>query len=151
MRLLVSACLLGCACRYDGGSKPCKAALALAKKHELVPVCPEQLGGLPTPRTPSERVGARVLSKNGADVTDAFHRGADAACHLARLYGARLALMKARSPSCGAGTIYDGSFSGRVAPGDGVTGEALKAMGLDVYTEDDLDALLARLSKENEI
>ena len=150
-RILVSACLLGVACRYDGKGQAIPRLNELLAACEAIPVCPEQLGGLPTPRTPSERVGARVLSKNGADVTDAFHRGADAACHLARLYGARLALMKARSPSCGAGTIYDGSFSGRVAPGDGVTGEALKAMGLDVYTEDDLDALLARLSKENEI
>ena len=150
-RMLVSACLLGVACRYDGRGQAIPRLNELLAACEVIPVCPEQLGGLPTPRTPSERVGARVLSKNGADVTDAFRRGADAACQLARLYGARLALMKARSPSCGAGTIYDGSFSGRVAPGDGVTGEALKAMGLDVYTEDDLDALLARLSKENEI
>ena len=149
--LLASACLLGVRCRYDGGGTRLDALARLMPVCHIVPVCPEQLGGLPTPRTPSERVGARVLAKDGADVTDAFRRGADAACHLARLYGARLALMKARSPSCGAGTIYDGSFSGRVAPGDGVTGEALKAMGVDVYTEDDLDALLARLSKENEI
>ena len=136
MRLLVSACLLGCACRYDGGSKPCKTALALAKKHELVPVCPEQLGGLPTPRTPSEIRGERVINQQGQDVTDAYRKGAAEALKLCRALNCQGAVLKARSPSCGCGEIYDGSFSGTLVPGDGITAQALKRLGIRVLTEE---------------
>ena len=137
MRLLVSACLLGCACRYDGSSKPCKAALALAKKHELVPVCPEQLGGLPTPRTPSEIRGERVINQQGQDVTDAYRKGAAEALKLCRALNCQGAVLKARSPSCGCGQVYDGTFSGTLKSGDGVTAELLKNEGIPVWTEED--------------
>ena len=93
MNLLVSACLLGCACRYDGGAKPCAAVRTLAAKHTLIPVCPEIYGGLPTPRTPCELVGDRVLAMDGADRTDAYRRGAAETLHLAETLGCRAALL----------------------------------------------------------
>ena len=140
-RMLISACLLGVKCRYDGGGQALPELTALMARYELIPVCPEQLGGLPTPRTPSERRDGRVVARDGTDVTDAFRRGAEQACRIARLYGARLALLKARSPSCGHREIYDGSFTGRRIPGSGVTAEALAAMGLSLYDENDAASL----------
>lgn len=147
MRLLVSACLLGCPCRYDGASKPCPAVLALAERHELVPVCPEQLGGLPTPRPPAERRGDRVVTRSG-DVTEQYRRGAEAALALARLYGCQAAVLKERSPSCGRGTIHDGGFSGGLTAGDGVTAELLESAGIPVYGESRAEELTADLSKK---
>lgn len=141
-RMLVSACLLGVECRYDGGGQAIDRLDALMARYELIPVCPEQLGGLPTPRTPAERQEGRVVDRDGADVTDAFGRGAIQACRIAALYGAKLALLKARSPSCGRGRIYDGSFTGRLVPGDGVAARALMDAGLEVYTENEIDVLL---------
>lgn len=141
--ILVSACLLGTPCRYDGTGKPDKRILALAKTHTLVPVCPEQLGGLPTPRQPAERLGARVVTREGADVTEAFTRGAEETLRLARLLNCHIAILKAHSPSCGCGRIYDGSFSGALIDGDGMTAALLKKNGMTVYTEqDDLNAVL---------
>jgi len=140
--VLISACLLGVDCRYDGGGQAIEALSRLMTRYALIPICPEQMGGLPTPRTPSERRGNRVISRDGVDVTDAFSLGAAQVCRLARLYWARLAVLKARSPSCGCGTIYDGSFSGRTIPGDGVAAEALKAMGVTVFSEENLELLL---------
>lgn len=142
--ILISACLLGVQCRYDGESKPIMPIVALMDRYHLVPVCPEQLGGLPTPREPSERRGEAVVSKEGADVTDAFARGAQQALHLARLYGCKAAVLKERSPSCGHDTIYDGTFSGHLAAGDGVTAALLKQNGIAVYGESEIDALLAQ-------
>ena len=138
MRLLVSACLLGCACRYDGSSKPCQAALALAKKHELVPVCPEQLGGLPTPRTPSEIRGERVINQQGQDVTDAYRKGAAEALKLCRALNCQGAVLKARSPSCGVKQIYDGSFSGKRIEGAGVFASMLLQNGFRVIDVEDI-------------
>lgn len=145
MRLLVSACLLGVRCRYDGATKPLPAETLqrLRARHALVPVCPEQLGGLPTPRAPSERRGDRVVANTGRDVTAEYARGAAEALRLARLLGCEAALLKARSPSCGRGEIYDGSFTGARVPGDGVTAALLAENGLPVYTEDEVSALLA--------
>ena len=138
MRLLISACLLGEPCRYDGRSKPLPDAVLdrLLREHTLIPVCPEQLGGLPTPRTPSERQGDRVVMRDGTDVTAAYEKGARLACALAAQTGAEAALLKARSPSCGCGAVYDGAFTGTLIPGDGVTAAALKSLGLPVYTEE---------------
>lgn len=143
--VLISACLLGVQCRYDGESKPIMSSVALMEHCHLIPICPEQLGGLPTPRAPSERRGEAVVSKAGADVTEAFVRGAQQALHLAKLYGCTAAVLKERSPSCGSGEIYDGTFSGRLTAGDGVTAALLKANGVAVYGESEIDALLARL------
>lgn len=140
-KLLISACLLGEPCRYDGLSKPLdeKKLAALRKRYELIPVCPEQAGGLPTPRIPSERRGARVINRAGEDVTAQFRRGAAEALRLARENGCERALLKERSPSCGSGEIYDGSFTGRVVSGDGVAAEALKAAGVRVCGETQFD------------
>lgn len=142
--LLVSACLLGALCRYDGKSVPLPADTlrALRERYTLIPVCPEQAGGLPTPRVPSERRGDRVVNREGRDVTDAFARGAAEALRQAEQNGCALALLKERSPSCGSGAVYDGSFTGTVVPGDGVAAAALKAAGLAVYGESAVERLL---------
>ena len=137
MRLLVSACLLGLCCRYDGGSKPCQAVIDLRDQHQLIPVCPEQLGGLPTPRPPAEIRAGRVISAQGVDVTDAYRRGAEETLRLGALLGAQGAVLKARSPSCGKGQVYDGSFSGTLTAGDGITAGLLRARGIPVWTEEE--------------
>ena len=133
--ILVSACLLGISCRYDGKSKPSEAVLALAEKYNLVPVCPEIYGGLPTPRTPSERVGDKTIMRDGSDVTENYLRGAEAALALYRATGCQAALFKAKSPSCGVGEIYDGSFTGTLTLRDGVSAEMLRREGIAVFTE----------------
>ena len=140
MRLLVSACLLGCPCRYDGASKPCPAVLALAERHELVPVCPEQLGGLPTPRPPAERREDRVVTQSG-DVTEQYRRGAAETVRLAGLLGCDAAVLKEKSPSCGRGAVYDGTFTRTLTAGNGVTAEALLAAGIPVYGESETEKL----------
>lgn len=146
MKILISACLLGCACRYDGKSKPHPLAQELARRGLAVPVCPEQLGGLSTPRTPSERQGQRVVMQSGRDVTAEYRRGAEEALAIARLYGCQIAVLKERSPSCGHGQIYDGTFTGRLTDGDGVTAELLRENGITVYGESDLADLLHKLT-----
>lgn len=140
--MLISACLLGIECRYDGDAQALPGLERLMARYELIPICPEQLGGLPTPRIPCERREDRVFTRDGRDVTEAFSRGAAQTCHIARLYSARLALLKARSPSCGWGEIYDGSFSGRKIQGNGVAAEMLSAMGVRIYSEADAEALI---------
>ena len=136
--LLVSACLLGTPSRYDGKSKGDGRVIALLDKYDLIPVCPETLGGLPTPRQPSERVGERVINRAGEDVTDNYMRGALAVLELARLYKCEGAILKAKSPACGKGKIYDGSFSRTLGDGDGVCAELLMKNGIRVYTEEEL-------------
>ena len=128
-KLLVSACLLGTPCRYDGKSKADARVQALVGKYEIVPVCPEQLGGLPTPRVPSERRGERV------------RRGAEAALVLCQQNGCEAAVLKEKSPSCGCGQIYDGTFSRHLTEGDGVTVELFKAHGIVVCGESDVEKL----------
>ena len=142
--LLISACLLGLACRYDGRSVPLDAAAPeqLKARWNLVPVCPEILGGLPTPRPPAERRDGGVFTESRTDVTAQYARGAGESVRLAAFFGCKAALLKARSPSCGSGEVYDGTFTGTRVPGDGVTAEALKAAGITVYTEDESDKRL---------
>lgn len=142
MNILISACLLGTACRYDGRSVPNDKALLLMKKHTLIPVCAEILGGLPTPRLPAERQGDRVIRCDGADVTEQYLRGAEEVLRLARLYGCSVAVLKERSPSCGSGRIYDGSFSKKLRSGDGTTAELLKSAGITILGESQLEELL---------
>ena len=142
MRILVSACLLGLCCRYDGGSKPCPAAMALREKgHELIPVCPEQLGGLPTPRTASERIGDRIMSVDGLDRTTPYRMGAEQAAKVFELLSCDCALLKARSPMCGKSQIYDGTFSGKLTEGHGVLAELLLKNGAKVYSENEIEKL----------
>ena len=142
--LLISACLLGENCKYDGGSNalPAQVLAALCSRFRLVPVCPEVLGGLPIPRCPSERRGEAVITRDGRDVTEAFRRGAEQALVIAEGEGCRRALLKERSPSCGPEGIYDGSFSHRVIPGAGVTAALLRQAGLDILGESRIRELL---------
>jgi len=135
--LLISACLLGFECKYSGGSnKLSDEEIALLKKeYRLIPVCPETAGGLPVPRDPSERLGDKVVSSKGKDVTAEFVKGAETALYLARHYGCKKALLKRNSPSCGGEYIYDGTFSGVLVPGEGVAAEMLKAAGIEVFGE----------------
>lgn len=143
MKILISACLLGLPCRYDGASKPQPWVEALAARHELVPVCPEQLGGLPTPRHPSERRGDLVVMDTGDDVTAQYRRGAECALALCRLLNCEAAVLKERSPSCGHGEVYDGTFTGTLTVGDGVTAALLLENGIPVYGESRVEALLS--------
>ena len=136
---MVSACLLGEACRYDGASVPCAAVIALGERYALVPVCPEQLGGLPTPRTPSEiQPDGRVVDKEGADRSVEFARGAHAAVEIARAHGCKRAILKAKSPSCGVRGVYDGSFTGTLVAGEGMAAAALRRAGVLVSDEHSL-------------
>lgn len=139
-KLLVSACLLGTPCRYDGKSKRNDAVCALSEEFTLIPICPEVLGGLPTPRTPSERQGKCVVMKDGRDVTENYRSGAASALETARREGVCAAVLKERSPSCGSGEIYDGTFSGVLTAGDGVAAELLRANGIPVLGESDAAA-----------
>ncbi len=144
MKILISACLLGLPCRYDGATKTQPWAARLAERHTLVPVCPEQLGGLPTPRNPSERQGDRVVMNTGADVTEQYRRGAECALKLCRMLGCEAAVLKERSPSCGCGQIYDGTFSGTLTAGDGVTAALLRENDISVYGESRVEELLLK-------
>ena len=142
MTLLVSACLLGCPCRYDGKSVPNEDIIALGKKHQLVPVCPEQLGGLPTPREPAEIRDGRVVTRDGRDVTEQFERGAKETVKLAKTLECDMAVLKERSPSCGCKKIYDGAFSGNTVIGNGVTARMLIQNGICVFGETDAKSYL---------
>lgn len=136
--VLVSACLAGEPCRYDGSAAPHPAVLELVRQGRALPVCPEVLGGLPPPREPVEIRGGRFLTRSGADVTEAFHAGARRCLDMALDAGCREAVLKARSPSCGCGQVYDGTFSGVLIPGDGVLAALLKERGIAVRAESGL-------------
>jgi len=135
---LCSACLLGINCRYDGKIIPNNEVIRLAKKEILIPVCPEQLGGLSTPREPAEQNGRKVITISGVDVTCNFIKGAEQVLTLTKIYGIKEAILKQESPSCGCGRIYDGTFSNRLIQGDGVTTILLKKNKIKVITEEDL-------------
>ena len=145
---MVSACLLGLPTRYDGKSKPCEEVLKLAEKHVLVPFCPEQLGGLPTPRPRSEIRGGKVINELGEDVTENFVRGAEASLKIAKIVKPDLIILKSKSPSCGLRRVYDGTFSGKLVEGIGIAARALKEAGFNLITEEDLsrDGGLPRVS-----
>jgi len=136
---LCSACLLGIACRYDGLSKPNEKIVALSKTETLIPVCPEQLGGQATPRPGSEitKYGT-VVEESGNDVTKEFNKGASETLKIAKLLGVKEAIMKQRSPSCGSGQIYDGTFSKTIVKGDGIATALLKKNGIKVVSEEDI-------------
>lgn len=141
MNILVSACLLGISCRYDGMSKPNDNVIKLMDKFTLIPFCPEIFGGLKTPRFPSEIVGDRVLSENGDDVTDCYKRGAKEALKTAKLYNCKYAVLKEKSPSCGKGVIHNGKFDGGLTDGDGITVRLLKENNIFVFGESEIDRL----------
>lgn len=150
--ILVSACLLGVNCRYNGIKKENTEVLRLLELDgiNLVPVCPEQMGGMATPRRPSEQRGRSVVNDAGEDVTAYFQRGAEEVLHLAGLYHCPWALLKERSPSCGCGEIYDGTFSGKIISGDGVTAELLRKSGIEIFGESEIDLLRKSLFKHTQ-
>lgn len=141
MKILVSACLLGVNCKYSGGNNFHPEVLALKEKHTLIPLCPEQLGGLSTPRPPAERKGDQIITQEGKDVTDPYQKGAEELLRLARLLGAELAILKARSPACGPNGIYNGTFSHTLIPGQGIAAQALLEAGIPVHSEDEISQL----------
>jgi uncharacterized protein YbbK (DUF523 family) len=142
-KILVSACLLGIDCKYSGGNNYNEKVLEYIKDYEVIPVCPEIMGGLSTPRPPSERVGNKVINNQNIDVTKEYIKGANETLKLAKLFDAKKALLKAKSPSCGKGKIYDGTFSGTLIEGNGVTVDLLQSNGIEVITEQDLEKLIS--------
>ena len=140
-KILVSRCLLGENCRYKGDSNFCEKAAALAKEYEVISVCPEVDGGLPVPRDPAERIGDRVITCSGRDVTAEYVKGAEIALKTALENGVKQAVLKARSPSCGSGMIYDGTFSKTLVDGMGKAAELLTSHGIRVIGESELETL----------
>jgi uncharacterized protein YbbK (DUF523 family) len=135
---ICSACLLGINCRYNHEPLVCDKILQLAKQEILIPVCPEQLGGLATPRDPAEQIGDEVITKSGANVTQNFVQGAKEVLKIAQFYGIKEAILKQKSPSCGSGKVYDGSFTNKIIEGYGVTAKLLCEHGFKVISEEDL-------------
>jgi uncharacterized protein YbbK (DUF523 family) len=154
---LVSACLAGINCRYDGGNTENEVIAEMVRKGEAIPVCPEQLAGLPTPRICCEIVSntkeqqaasialnnesRKVMNKDGLDLTKEFEDGAEKTLAIAKSSNITKAILKSKSPSCGCGIIYDGTFSGKLIPGNGVTAELLLKNGIEVYTENEIEKL----------
>ena len=138
VRYVVSACLAGERCRYDAGDNTCAQVVRLVEEGRAVPICPEVLGGLETPRSPCERLGDRVMNRDGPAVTLAFAQGAAKATALARKEGCSAAILKSRSPSCGFDRIYDGSFSHVFCKGDGVWAAMLRDEGFELFSEESL-------------
>lgn len=145
MNILVSACLLGTACRYDGSAGYCEVLERLKETHHLIPFCPEVYGGLPTPRPPAEIVGNRVVTREGADVTAQYRKGAEEALKLAQYFGCEAAVLKSRSPACGYGQIHDGGFAGGMVEGNGVMAALLEEHGIRVIADtqtEEIEALI---------
>jgi len=152
-RVLVSACLLGAEVRHHGGAATVEHPILRRWREEgrIVGVCPEVAGGLPSPRPPAEIRGLRVITSAGRDVTSEFETGARAAWRVARDLGIQVAVLKSRSPSCGTGRVYDGTFSGRLVEGDGIAAAVLRREGVQVFDEsqlEDADAALSALGDE---
>lgn len=140
-KLLVSACLLGVCCRYDGKEKKNEEVMRLLEKYNLIPVCPEILGGLATPRSPAEIRGEKVVNKLGQDVTREYERGARETLKIAKLLNIKRAILKENSPSCGLGSVYDGSFKGKLRAGNGRTVDLLLANNIKIYGESNLERI----------
>ena len=144
MKIMVSACLLGENCKYNGGNNRNTELLRMLSGHTVIPVCPEVLGGLPVPRIPAEIVNGNVTNREGVSVDEAFRRGAEKALALAKQEQPDLIILQPRSPSCGVKEIYDGSFSGSLVPGLGVFAEAAAEAGFrTVDAEDALRILVS--------
>lgn len=144
---MVSSCLLGYPCRYNGTAVSFVAGEKVLQIFDVIPVCPEQMGGLPTPRLPSEKVGSKVITRAGDDVTKAFEEGARIALEKARQSGCTTALLMERSPSCGLGMIYDGSFSSQLIPGNGIFAQLLLDEGFKVLTPKTIGGYLSFLGE----
>lgn len=146
--IIVSACLCGINCKYSGGNNINEKVVELLKSGKALPLCPEQLGGMSTPRPPHEiskgsgedvlNGTAKVIDKMGTDNSEAFIRGAEETLRAALKCGAKIAILKSKSPSCGLGMIYDGTFTGTLKEGNGVTCDILMRNGIKVLTEEDI-------------
>lgn len=138
MKIAVSACLLGENCKYNGGNNYSVRVHDYVENHEVIPVCPEVLGGLPTPREPAEIVDGTVRRKDGTVVDEEFRRGAETALRIIQEQKAALVILQSRSPSCGMNTVYDGSFTGTLVRGNGVFAELLEQNGIKAIDVADL-------------
>lgn len=147
MKILVSACLLGYNCKYNGGNNYNNDIVSLGDEFEIIPICPEVFGDLPTPRKPSERIGEKVLTADGDDFTKNFKKGAEIALKMCLENSCKYAILKAKSPSCGYGLIYDGTFSGATKSGNGVTSDLLIKEGIEIYNENNFCELLNKVKK----
>lgn len=135
--ILVSACLAGVNCKYSGGNNENEEIKKLVESGEAILICPEQMGGLTTPRKPAEQFKDKVICEDGTDVTKNFERGAEEALKIAKLAGCKKAVLKSKSPSCGCGKVYDGTFSKTLIDGDGVTAKLLIENGIEIISSDD--------------
>lgn len=142
--ILVSACLVGLNCKYDGGNNFNERVLKLVKEGKAILICPEQLGGLKTPRNPAEIVKDKVITNDGVDVTYQYNKGAEETLKLAKELNIKKAILKSRSPSCGSGIIYDGTFTHTKIPGNGITADLLLKNGIEVITEEDLNEAILK-------
>ena len=140
--VIISACLIGVNCKYDGNNNYNPLIIKLSEKYNLIPVCPEVIGGLFTPRTSAEIIGEKVINKDGIDVTSEFEKGANAALQICKLYNVKKAVLKTKSPSCGYEEIYDGSFSGKVIKGNGKTADLIIKNDIKIYNENEIEELI---------
>lgn len=141
MKILVSACLLGENCKYDGGNNLSRKVLDFVRGHEVIPVCPEVMGGLSTPRHPAEICNDKVVNNKGISVDEAFRKGAALALRLAQEKGVTMAILQPRSPSCGSRQIYDGTFTRKLIPGQGIFARLLSQHGIKVVEPEELELL----------
>lgn len=137
-KILVSACLAGIDCKYNGKNNKNEKIIELIKNEDVILVCPEQMGGLKTPRVPAEIQNDKVINKENIDVTKEYQKGAEVVLKIAKEFNIKKAILKAKSPSCGKGKIYDGTFSNNLIDGNGITTELLQKNGIQVITEDEL-------------
>jgi uncharacterized protein YbbK (DUF523 family) len=148
--VLVSGCLLGINCKYNGGNNKSEKLMNILDRYGFIPVCPEQLGGMTTPRKPNELIEQKegrldsifVADKEGKDNTEHFIRGGEETLNIAKKFNIKYAILKERSPSCGSNFIYDGTFSGVIVPGMGVTAKLLTENGIKVYSEEQIDKFI---------
>lgn len=142
--ILVSGCLLGINCKYNGGNNKSEKLLKILDRYGFIPICPEQLGGMTTPRKPSEitKEGWKVTDIDGQENTEAFLRGAEETLKIAKTFNVKFAILKEKSPSCGSNYIYDGTFSGKLIPGKGFTAKLLEENGIKVYSEEEIEQFI---------
>ncbi len=140
-KLLISACLLGTPCRYDGKTKKCDRAERLSEKFEFVPICPEVMGGLDTPRLPCEIKNGKAIRSDGKDMTAFYTRGAELALKIAKKENCKIAVLKEKSPSCGSHFIYDGTFSKNLIKGQGLTAKLLSKNNIQIFSEEEFDLI----------
>lgn len=136
-KILISACLIGLNCKYDGGNNENKKLIEMMKEEDLIPVCPEQLGGLKTPRAGARRKENKVITREGIDVTKEYKKGAEEVLKLAQKLNIKKAILKSKSPSCGVDEIYDQKFTASLVKRDGVTAELLRKNGIQVVSSDE--------------